>query len=168
METVEARTSASGWEIASTMSSAQEKKKNPEDGKSGFNFKNALQSFTLDALCSPPTIDGLERTGKSAKGTSHSSKESKRIGNEENELDRAALAEIRSNSSRKRDEKEKKKRKRVEEKTTRGENLDENQQRDDMQPREKEEQEKEERQKHISKTTAVSYTHLTLPTILLV
>ena len=78
METVEARTSGSGWEIASTMSSAQEKKKNPEDGKSGFNFKNALQSFTLDALCSPPTIDGLERTGKSAKGTSHSSKKSKR------------------------------------------------------------------------------------------
>ena len=99
METVEARTSGSGWEIASTMSSAQEKKKNPEDGKSGFNFKNALQSFTLDALCSPPTIDGLEQTGKSAKGTSHSSKESKRIGNEENELDRAALAESRSNSS---------------------------------------------------------------------
>ena len=155
METVEARTSGSGWEIASTMSSAQEKKKNPEDGKSGFNFKNALQSFTLDALCSPPTIDGLERTCKSAKGTSHSSKKSKRNGNEENELDRAALAEIRSNSSRKRDEKEKKKRKRVEEKTTRGENLDENQQRDDMQPREKEEQEKEERQKHISKTTDV-------------
>ena len=123
METVEARTSGSGWEIASTMSSAQEKKKNPMESRS-LQMSGALQSFTLDALCSPPTIDGLERTGKSAKGTSHSSKESKRIGSkrmswtEQRWLKFARI--LHENETRK----EKKKRKRVEEKTTApGENL---------------------------------------------
>ncbi len=119
---MEARTKGSGWEITSTLNAQEKKKKKKkkndeelkiacaekeeeeEEEEEEVIFKNALQSFSLiSALRYPPTRDGVhQRTGESAKGAvSRSSKKPKRSGNEENELDGAALTEIRSNSSRK-------------------------------------------------------------------
>ena len=180
MEVMEARTKGSGWEITSTLNAQEKKKKKKkndeelvscaekeeeEEEEEEVIFKNALQSFSLiSALRYPPTRDGVhQRTGESAKGAvSRSSKKPKRSGNEENELDGAALTEIRSNSSRK-------KRKQQEERKTKSleRKLSENQQHDDAQPQEefeeeeeekKEEEEEEEedrRQQNNSITTAV-------------
>merc|ERR1712216_152981 len=150
MEVMEARTKGSGWEITSTLNAQEKKKKKKkndeeleacaekeeeeEEEEEEVIFKNALQSFSLiSALRYPPTRDGVhQRTGESAKGAvSRSSKKPKRSGNEENELDGAALTEIRSNSSRK-------KRKQQEERKTKSleRKLSENQQHDDAQPQE--------------------------------
>ena len=103
---IEARAKGSGWEITSTLTARENerKKKNRDDTKNfKQNFKNAVQSFiTFNAFCPPPNDDGVHQlTDKGAKRAPHPSKKMKRIGNEENELDRAALAEIRSmNASR--------------------------------------------------------------------
>ena len=180
MEVMEARTRGSGWEITSTLNAQEKKKKKKkkndeelkiacaekeEEEEEEVIFKNALQSFSLiSALRYPPTRDGVhQRTGESAKGAvSRSSKKPKRSGNEENELDGAALTEIRSNSSRK-------KRKQQEERKTKSleRKLSENQQHDDAQPQEEfeeeeeekeeeeEEEEEERRQQNNSITTAV-------------
>ncbi|CAL6305217.1 unnamed protein product [Bathycoccus prasinos] len=184
MEVMEARTKGSGWEITSTLNAQEKKKKKKkndeelkiacaekeeeeEEEEEEVIFKNALQSFSLiSALRYPPTRDGVhQRTGESAKGAvSRSSKKPKRSGNEENELDGAALTEIRSNSSRK-------KRKQQEERKTKSleRKLSENQQHDDAQPQEEfeeeeeeekeeeeeEEEEEERRQQNNSITTAV-------------
>jgi len=159
MEVMEARTKGSGWEITSTLNAQEKKKKKKkndeelkiacaekeeeeEEEEEEVIFKNALQSFSLiSALRYPPTRDGVhQRTGESAKGAvSRSSKKPKRSGNEENELDGAALTEIRSNSSRK-------KRKQQEERKTKSleRKLSENQQHDDAQPQEEFEEEEEE------------------------
>ena len=159
---MEARTKGSGWEITSTLNAQEKKKKKKkndeelkiacaekeeeeEEEEEEVIFKNALQSFSLiSALRYPPTRDGVhQRTGESAKGAvSRSSKKPKRSGNEENELDGAALTEIRSNSSRK-------KRKQQEERKTKSleRKLSENQQHDDAQPQEEFEEEEEEEKK---------------------
>jgi hypothetical protein len=108
MEVIEARAKGSGWEITSTLTAREnekkKKKKKCDDTKNfKHNFKNAVQSFiTFNAFCPPTNGDGVHQlTDKSAQGAPHPSKKMKRIGNEENELDRAALAEIRSmNASR--------------------------------------------------------------------
>ena len=160
MEVMEARTKGSGWEITSTLNAQEKKKKKKkndeelkiacaekeeeEEEEEEVIFKNALQSFSLiSALRYPPTRDGVhQRTGESAKGAvSRSSKKPKRSGNEENELDGAALTEIRSNSSRK-------KRKQQEERKTKSleRKLSENQQHDDAQPQEEFEEEEEEKE----------------------
>ena len=163
MEVMEARTKGSGWEITSTLNAQEKKKKKKkkndeelkiacaekeeeeEEEEEEVIFKNALQSFSLiSALRYPPTRDGVhQRTGESAKGAvSRSSKKPKRSGNEENELDGAALTEIRSNSSRK-------KRKQQEERKTKSleRKLSENQQHDDAQPQEEFEEEEEEKKR---------------------
>ena len=159
MEVMEARTKGSGWEITSTLNAQEKKKKKKkndeelkiacaekeEEEEEEVIFKNALQSFSLiSALRYPPTRDGVhQRTGESAKGAvSRSSKKPKRSGNEENELDGAALTEIRSNSSRKkRKQRDERKTKSLERK------LSENQQHDDAQPQEEFEEEEEEKKK---------------------
>ena len=172
MEVMEARTKGSGWEITSTLNAQEKKKKKKndeelvacaekeeeEEEEEEAIFKNAIQSFSLiSALRYAPTRDGVhQRTGESAKGAvSRSSKKPMRSGNEENELDGAALTEIRSNSSRKkRKQRDVRKTKSLERK------LSENQQHDDVQPQEEFEEEEEEeeedrRQQNNSITTAV-------------